>query len=102
MDLDHILSSEESLVPASGFSRRVMEAISDLDAQPPPLTFPWLRFSVGFIASGIAAATGARFFEAAEVVAARPPIVAQDVGLAAVVVGACLGFVFRRRLARGK
>ena len=101
-DLDGILSSEEPVGPSSGFSARVMEAIHDLDAQPPPLKFPWMRFSAGVIASGVAAAVGVRFFEGVDVAAARSPIVAHEVGLAAVVIGACLCFVLRRRLAPGE
>lgn len=58
-DMDGILASEEELVPASGFAARVMEAVHDAAAMPPPLRFPWGRFLLGALAClGWAAAAG--------------------------------------------
>jgi RNA polymerase sigma factor (sigma-70 family) len=48
-DLDRLLSNEEALVPSSGFASSVMEAVQDAADEPPPLRFPWWRFSVGVL-----------------------------------------------------
>jgi hypothetical protein len=58
-ELDRILSTEEPLVPSSGFTARVMEAVHDAAAQPPPLRFPWGRFMTGVLASLTSLASGA-------------------------------------------
>jgi len=39
--LDHILASEEELVPSSGFLASVMERVQEEAAAPPPIPFPW-------------------------------------------------------------
>jgi hypothetical protein len=45
-DLDGLLSNDDTLVPSSGFASSVMEAVQHAADEPPPLRFPWWRFSV--------------------------------------------------------
>ena len=97
-DLDRILSSEEPIIPSSGFTGRVMDAIGDAAAQPPPLPFPWIRFVPGLIGSGVAAAAGVPLLES---IGAATAAAAPALELAAAIVGACLCFVYRRRLVPG-
>lgn len=40
-DFDRILSSEEPIVPSSGFADAVMQAVRREAAAPPPISFPW-------------------------------------------------------------
>jgi hypothetical protein len=56
--LDRILSSEDPLMPSSGFMARVMGAVQEADSAPPPLPFPWRRFIVGVIAILVSVASG--------------------------------------------
>ena len=42
-ELDRILGQDEGLVPSSGFTRRVMEAVEQERQAEPPIPFPWLR-----------------------------------------------------------
>lgn len=58
-ELDRILVSEEPLVPSSRFAERVMDAVHDAAAAPPPLPFPWRRFALGLAASVVGIASGA-------------------------------------------
>ena len=57
-ELDRILSSSDSIEPAAGFSRGVMDAVRERAAQPPPLPFPWGRFAAGLAACALLAASG--------------------------------------------
>jgi len=41
--IEEILSSEEELMPSSGFLSAVMERVSEEAAAPPPIPFPWKR-----------------------------------------------------------
>ena len=54
--LDQILSSDEVLIPSSGFAAGVMEAVREAAGEPPPLPFPWLRFVAGLFACGVGSA----------------------------------------------
>jgi hypothetical protein len=48
--LDHVLATEEPLVPSSGFAAGVMERITDEAARShKPLLFPWRRILPGII-----------------------------------------------------
>lgn len=48
--LDHVLISEEPLIPSSGFAASVMERISDeATHQSQPINFPWRRFVPGLL-----------------------------------------------------
>jgi len=55
--LGHVLSSEDTLAPSSGFATRVMDAVADAATEPPPLPFPWVRFSFAVIATCTSAAS---------------------------------------------
>lgn len=46
--LDRILSSEDQIVPSSGFAASVMDAVRREAATPPPIPFPWKRALPGF------------------------------------------------------
>ena len=48
-DLERLLSSDDALVPSSGFASSVMEAVQRAADEPPPLRFPWWRFIVGVV-----------------------------------------------------
>ena len=48
-DLDRILSTDEPLVPSSGFAASVMERAREAASAPPPLPFPWRRYVLGLL-----------------------------------------------------
>ena len=55
-ELDRILSrslAEEEIVPSSGFTAAVMEAVQREATAPPPIPFPWKRAAVGLLAAGL-------------------------------------------------
>ena len=56
-DLDRALADDDTLVPSSGFSARVMDSVQDADAEPPPLAFPWRPFAIGLVACVVWAAS---------------------------------------------
>jgi hypothetical protein len=43
-----ILSSEEEILPSSGFVAAVMARVQDEAGAPPPIPFPWMRVLPGF------------------------------------------------------
>ncbi|HEY1242567.1 MAG TPA: hypothetical protein VGF16_18525 [Bryobacteraceae bacterium] len=49
-ELDRILSDEPGVVPSSGFTVAVMEAVRREAATPPPIPFPWKRALPGLAA----------------------------------------------------
>ncbi|MBZ5578975.1 MAG: hypothetical protein LAP40_20635 [Acidobacteriia bacterium] len=49
-ELDRILSGEGGIVPSSGFTAGVMDAIRSEAATPPPIPFPWKRALPGLAA----------------------------------------------------
>jgi hypothetical protein len=52
--LDRILSTEEELIPSSGFLASVMERVEDETRAPAPIRFPWKRAIPGFVlATGV-------------------------------------------------
>ena len=55
-EVDRHFSKEHDIVPSSGFSASVMDAIHRETATPPPLQFPWRRALPGLLAclAGIA------------------------------------------------
>jgi hypothetical protein len=53
-DLDRILSTEQEIIPSSGFVRSVMDAVRHDAAAPPPIPFPWRRALPGLCAAGLA------------------------------------------------
>jgi hypothetical protein len=55
-ELDRILSqslAEEEIVPSSGFTASVMEAVQREATTPPPIPFPWKRAALGLVAAGL-------------------------------------------------
>jgi hypothetical protein len=46
-DLDRILSTDDDIVPASGFTSLVMERVKGDASAPPPIPFPWTRLALG-------------------------------------------------------
>jgi hypothetical protein len=48
-DIDRVLSSDDSIVPSSGFAASVMEAVRRDAETPPPIPFPWKRALPGLI-----------------------------------------------------
>jgi len=48
-DMDRILSKPDELVPSSGFTASVMEAVRREAAAPPPIPFPWKRALPGLL-----------------------------------------------------
>ena len=55
-ELDRILSTQEDLVPSSGFVKNVMDAVRQEAAAPPPIPFPWKRALTGLILCVLAVA----------------------------------------------
>ena len=47
--IDHILATEEELVPSSGFLASVMERVQDEAAALAPIPFPWKRAIPGML-----------------------------------------------------
>lgn len=48
-EIDHILATEEELMPSSGFLASVMERVQMEAAVPPPIPFPWARVLPGIL-----------------------------------------------------
>jgi len=53
-DLDRILSTEQALLPSSGFLASVMDAVGTEAAAPPPIPFPWKRALPGLAVAALA------------------------------------------------
>ena len=56
-DVDRILAGEESVVPSSGFTASVMEAVRREAAAPPQIPFPWTRALPGLAACALMIST---------------------------------------------
>ena len=57
-ELDRILAADDSVVPSSGFTARVMAAVDAAATEAPPLPFPWGPFVLGALGCvGVAAST---------------------------------------------
>lgn len=55
-EIDRILSREDEIIPSSGFSASVMDAVrreAAAAAAPPPIPFPWLRALPGLVLAGV-------------------------------------------------
>ncbi|MGO9862375.1 MAG: hypothetical protein ACLPLR_02090 [Terriglobales bacterium] len=55
-EIDRILSREDEILPSSGFSASVMDAVrreAAAAAAPPPIPFPWLRALPGLVVAGL-------------------------------------------------
>ena len=53
-EFDRILSQEEEILPSSGFTASVMEAVQREAVAPQPIPFPWKRALPGLAAAGFA------------------------------------------------
>jgi len=53
-EMDQILSRKDEIVPSSGFTTFVMEAVRQEAAAPPPIAFPWKRALPGLLLAGVA------------------------------------------------
>jgi hypothetical protein len=55
-EIDRILSREDEILPSSGFSASVMDAVrreAAAAAAPPPIPFPWKRALPGLVVAGL-------------------------------------------------
>jgi hypothetical protein len=55
-EIDRILSREDEILPSSGFSASVMDAVrreAAAAAAPPPIPFPWIRALPGLVVAGL-------------------------------------------------
>ena len=55
-ELNSILSREDEILPSSGFTVSVMDAVRREASAPPPIPFPWKRALPGLIVAGFALA----------------------------------------------
>jgi hypothetical protein len=55
-EINRILSREEEILPSSGFTASVMDAVRREAAVPSPIAFPWKRALPGLIIGGLAVA----------------------------------------------
>jgi hypothetical protein len=53
-EMNRILSSEDEILPSSGFAVSVMDAVRREAAAPPPIPFPWKRALPGLVVAGLA------------------------------------------------
>ena len=83
-ELDRILSSDDSVEPSPDFARKVMESVRRAAVEPPPLSFPWFRFSMGLAGCLVAARSGTALLQGLK--ASLPPLAsfsgAPEVGMA--------------------
>lgn len=52
-DIDRSLLTEQEILPSSGFTASVMEAVRREAATPPPIAFPWKRALPGVIVASL-------------------------------------------------
>ena len=57
--IDHILATEEHLIPTSGFLASVMERVREEATAPPPIPFPWKRAIPGILLAVVVFGGGA-------------------------------------------
>jgi hypothetical protein len=55
-NVDRVLAKDDEIVPSSGFTNAVMEAVRREAATPPPLAFPLWRALPGWVAAAITVA----------------------------------------------
>jgi len=53
-EMNRILSSEDEILPSTGFAVSVMDAVRREAAAPPPIPFPWKRALPGLVVAGVA------------------------------------------------
>jgi drug/metabolite transporter (DMT)-like permease len=100
-ELERILSSEEPLVPSSGFALSVMEAIREAEAEPRHARLPWWRLAAGMAGCVGCAASFTAFVSDLDPAVASPlAAAAPELSLAAAVVLATLAWLRARRVFR--
>lgn len=55
-EMDRVLAGDDAVVPSSGFTSLVMEAVRRDAQAPPPIPFPWKRALPGLIVCVVVAA----------------------------------------------
>lgn len=55
-ELDRLLSREQEIIPSSGFTSSVMNAVHAQAQAPPPIPFPWKRALPGMAAAVVSLA----------------------------------------------
>ena len=53
-DIDRVLFREDDILPSSGFTVSVMDAVRREAAAPPPIPFPWRRALPGLVVGAAA------------------------------------------------
>ena len=53
-EINSILSREDEILPSSGFTVSVMDAVRREATAPPPIPFPWKRALPGLVVAGLA------------------------------------------------
>ena len=98
-DLDRALSSEEPLVPSSGFASGVMDAVRESTIARPSMPFPWGRCLLGVAACGAWAMAAVNLTTSVDAEAfASLSGLAPQLALAAAAVVVGLFPLYRRRL----
>lgn len=57
-EIDQVLSRNDEILPSSGFTASVMEAVRQEAAAPAPIAFPWKRALPGMVVGGFALIIG--------------------------------------------
>jgi hypothetical protein len=52
-EMNRILSRDDEILPSSGFTASVMDAVRREAAVPPPIPFPWKRALPGVVVGGL-------------------------------------------------
>lgn len=55
-EIDRVLSQQDEILPSSGFTASVMDAVRREAAVPPPIAFPWKRALPGLVVAVLALA----------------------------------------------
>lgn len=99
-ELERWLADDEAIVPSSGFSASVMEAVVREASTPPAIPFPWTRALPGLVSLGVAllaVVAGTRFLGVQPVMSAG-----DEVGwIAAALMVTAASLAWSWRLARG-
>ncbi|HEX4824067.1 MAG TPA: hypothetical protein VFV19_07120 [Candidatus Polarisedimenticolaceae bacterium] len=102
-EIDRILAEKDDLVPSSGFTDAVMDAVRREAATPPPIPFPWKR-AWPVVVAGAAALALVPAVVVIEAAAPSPLRVPPELGwiaLAAAVTLVSIGFSWRAAKLRG-
>jgi hypothetical protein len=97
-----MLSSDEALAPSAGFAGRVMDAVQQAAAEPPPLAFPWARFVLGLITILVSAGSSVWLFQRLDIsaVLVRLTDMRSELGWATATIVGTLALVWGEQLRR--